>query len=741
MTESLTSRVNKATQQIESASEVFSQVKCADSSTMVETGCGQVPSLRKVLRDLGGYQYQGAWVSGFLYEEKDQIKDINGVIWLCIENHTASSDFEEDVQAGKWTVFQAINDSPVFYRRVVEFGLGVAFGPYEEDGRTLLPRLRIGAVEYVAVSEIVDSLTFTSAEIDDRFDGTVGVQTSIGEQVFSKIAAEAVTVKDIELMDLTGASKSYKTVDEAKAETNTDKAVLYITGRSNACYYRISATRFNDDVLDFEDAGGNCWGLTRTNGILNGEHLGLSQNGVDCSEIINNALSLGGTLKLPIGNYYVSNLYINGDKQILMGSGLSTTLIRIDDSVGPVITIGHTRRAYQNEIRDLSIDGRWKSSDNPDPEANSDGIRFMQTLGCKVSNVHVKSMTGRGILLAAYQDPETPYDDLVLDSYITNSRIENCYRGAVDFSSYSATLELSRCILSGGDGTENHPSVNIGNVDSRIFGNHVIGNVKVGSRYCQFYGNHVESAQQHGLIVTGYNALINDNVFIKHSRQTANTYSGIYVDTAKYVTITGNVCRHIQKYGITISSNAQGVVCKNNILEGNETGGLKIEDGAKEVSVADNYPDLNDGTSSSSRQTFVDFRLGDNDLEVTLPIKCIPDPNNIAKGYTGKLAIDFTIGLGPTPPTATGYILFSRGYRSEYTASIQISSQSSDSALLYTELRTIKNDTNTGDAEFELVWKGSGIAVVVEHIQTRTPLNKLEVGSMTFVYPSITRTE
>ena len=85
-----------------------------------------------------------------------------------------------------------IRDTPVFNRRVVEFGVGVTFGPYEEDGRTLLPRLLIGAFEYVAVDEIAENLTFISADVDDRFDGTVAVQTSGGEKVFSKFEAEAV---------------------------------------------------------------------------------------------------------------------------------------------------------------------------------------------------------------------------------------------------------------------------------------------------------------------------------------------------------------------------------------------------------------------------------------------------------------------------------------------------------------------------------------------------------------------
>ena len=192
MTESLTSRVSKATQQIEDAGKVYSEVKCADSNTMVDTGCGQVPSLRKVLKDLGGYQYKGVWAADTEYEAKDQVKDADGAIWLCIEDHTSGAEFDADAQAGKWIAFQVIRDTPVFNRRVIDFGLDIAFGPYKEDGRVLLPRLRIDGVEYFSLDAISENLTFTSAEVNDLLDGTVLINTSDGEKAFSRIGAEAV---------------------------------------------------------------------------------------------------------------------------------------------------------------------------------------------------------------------------------------------------------------------------------------------------------------------------------------------------------------------------------------------------------------------------------------------------------------------------------------------------------------------------------------------------------------------
>lgn len=263
MTESLTSRVSKATQQIEDAGKVYSEVKCADSNTMVDTGCGQVPSLRKVLKDLGGYRYKGVWATGTKYEAKDQVKDADGAIWLCIENHTSGADFDVDAQAGKWIAFQVIRDTPVFNRRVIEFGVGVAFGPYEEDGRTLLPRLRIGAVEYVAVSEIAKNFTFTSADVDDQFDGTVAVQTSGGEKVFSKIGAEAIGREEFDK----GNVHTYGAIGDGIKD---DTIAFKKAARSGMPVYGLSGkTYYIKEPLDLKVFLGNGCKIIAPNGFIN----------------------------------------------------------------------------------------------------------------------------------------------------------------------------------------------------------------------------------------------------------------------------------------------------------------------------------------------------------------------------------------------------------------------------------------------------------------------------------------
>lgn len=120
MTESLTSRVEKATRQIESAAKVYTEVKCAGSNVMVDTGCGLVPSLRKVLNDLAGYQFRGEWSASTQYESKDQVKISDGSIWLCLSDHLAGSDFQADVASGHWVVWQAVVDSSSIGYQVAE---------------------------------------------------------------------------------------------------------------------------------------------------------------------------------------------------------------------------------------------------------------------------------------------------------------------------------------------------------------------------------------------------------------------------------------------------------------------------------------------------------------------------------------------------------------------------------------------------------------------------------------------
>lgn len=124
MSESLTKRVESATQQIESAGKVFAEVKCADSNTMVDTDCGQVPSLRKILKDLSGFQYLGKWLPATSYKLWDQIKTPDHDIWLCLEDHVSSVSFDHDQSTGKWSVWQSVAGSSVGYASVTEAASG-----------------------------------------------------------------------------------------------------------------------------------------------------------------------------------------------------------------------------------------------------------------------------------------------------------------------------------------------------------------------------------------------------------------------------------------------------------------------------------------------------------------------------------------------------------------------------------------------------------------------------------------
>lgn len=123
MTKSLTTRVETATRQITSAGKVFSDVKCADKHTMIDTGCGDVPSLRKMLGDLeytgkagvdtilenlGSVVYRGNWSPRTDYKERDLIKDDDHVVWFCLSDHQSSAEFDTDVGSGRWVPWQNI---------------------------------------------------------------------------------------------------------------------------------------------------------------------------------------------------------------------------------------------------------------------------------------------------------------------------------------------------------------------------------------------------------------------------------------------------------------------------------------------------------------------------------------------------------------------------------------------------------------------------------------------------------
>lgn len=88
------------------------------------------------------------------------------------------------------------NQSMVWNRRVVTYPLETVFARYSDDGRSVTPRLRVGDSHYLPTFILQDSITLTGEILDYR-DGTIGINTSAGLKIFSRINAEAVSIDSL----------------------------------------------------------------------------------------------------------------------------------------------------------------------------------------------------------------------------------------------------------------------------------------------------------------------------------------------------------------------------------------------------------------------------------------------------------------------------------------------------------------------------------------------------------------
>lgn len=599
MTDSLTTLVKRAAQQLESAGSTFEQVKCSDSTTMVDTGCGYVPSLRKILNDLGGYRYRGEWKANTEYLAKDQAKDENHAIWLCLSDHTSTKVFADDIADGYWVAWQVILDTPVFNRKVVNFTKGATFAPYKEDARNLIPRLRVGVDEYVAVSEITDALTFTSDVIDDHGDGMITVKTSTGDKVFSQVDAEAVTRQDLGNF---GVVKTYNQIADAEQSArNSATDRIQILERNGALFKKASDSSAANvpELSKFQDKDGNWWVLD----YHQGPHLDIRWFGaksswdgkIDSTEAIQNALDIGGNIFIPPkSTFYVSNLYLDQDNTDVYGGGTSSVICQDDDATGSIFSRKQPvkRSLYFINIHDLTIDGHM--SGKPDVTSNH-GIDAQAFFGAQIYNCFIKDTAGCGIKL--YGD--IPSGQMCLNIFIHHNRIGTTRSYCVFWGSFAGGLELSNNIIGGSISSVCEACVHLQNVDVRMHSNHVHNGkncllVRGDGPGLQINNNHFESAEQWGVVFYDVNDVtFVGNMLIKHSRIKPGAFGGLklmgqtWIEGHKStkVVISDNVISSLityddggqkkpnHKYGIFFDNSA---VMLDSIISGNSLTGNQI---------------------------------------------------------------------------------------------------------------------------------------------------------------------
>lgn len=79
------------------------QIVNGDANTTVVTDGGTVPSLARLLGQMGAGTVKGAWVTATAYALGDVVTS-SGTAYRCVSAHTSSAAFATDLTAGKWIV-------------------------------------------------------------------------------------------------------------------------------------------------------------------------------------------------------------------------------------------------------------------------------------------------------------------------------------------------------------------------------------------------------------------------------------------------------------------------------------------------------------------------------------------------------------------------------------------------------------------------------------------------------------
>ncbi|MGL4754672.1 MAG: hypothetical protein ACRCXB_20030 [Aeromonadaceae bacterium] len=114
----------------------------------------------------------------------DQYKnDINQIHQDVVDSNSAADRAEAAANA-------------VWNRRIVYSAVNASFADYQEDGRTLTPRLSFDGSQYLPTFDSSVPVTFTGLPRKNG-DGTITVATDKGDRQFSRVIAEAVSRSDV----------------------------------------------------------------------------------------------------------------------------------------------------------------------------------------------------------------------------------------------------------------------------------------------------------------------------------------------------------------------------------------------------------------------------------------------------------------------------------------------------------------------------------------------------------------
>lgn len=190
----------------------------------------------------------------------DQYKDDESQIHQDVVESKAAADRAEVAADHVDDVYDSFANS-VWNRRIVYAAANSSFANYQDEGRTLTPRLSFEGYHYLPMFDSSVQVNFTSLPIKNG-DGTISVQTDKGVRNFSRVFAEAVSRHEID-------TPQYIRLNIAEAKAKTD----WVEGQScfiaeYGCEFKFINTRrlvpasdelvvtFDDEVHILVNSGG-----------------------------------------------------------------------------------------------------------------------------------------------------------------------------------------------------------------------------------------------------------------------------------------------------------------------------------------------------------------------------------------------------------------------------------------------------------------------------------------------------
>lgn len=309
----------------------------------------------------------------------------------------------------------------------------------------------------------------------------------------------------------------------------------------------------------------------------------------------------GGVVYIKEGTYTISAaIEIKKSNVALFGAGSATLITLANNTDDNGIELGDGANAYSNiAVADLKVDGN-----SANQTLNKQGIAILGLVtDSRVQRCWVDDFKRDGIAVQANADrcivTENTCSNCTRDGILSGGSTQGniisnniCYSNANNGIHIASTLNVAEGNICYSNGSS--PAAYQGSGICLTFSsNTVVGNYCRDNYYAgiELYaaenntvtGNYCTLNEGWGIACLGSYNTIGNNMVLNNSKLVdhSNEYSGIYISSADYNTITANVCSDTagsptQKYGIEEAGTSDHNVVLGNVCVGNATGDVLL---------------------------------------------------------------------------------------------------------------------------------------------------------------------